>query len=177
MACSCNFNNIALAGKCCDLLIFKFSEKQFDSREIEGSHSGRFSISKQLQFISFISNYFWQSSVKSNKQARSNTHRYTDRQTVAAGAGNAPYHLLCSSLSPPSLRQAKGRVIAGDLTTTLEDKYFMKSHKQIKDESQTQQAGKRKRKITFRQSKSIGKKRGNKKNKEKIKQQTRADQI
>lgn len=30
----------------------------------------RLSISKQLQFISFRSNYFWQSSVKSNKQTR-----------------------------------------------------------------------------------------------------------
>jgi len=35
-------------------------------------------------------------------------------------------------------RLAKGKVIAGDLTTMPGDKYFMKSHKQIKDESQTQ---------------------------------------
>jgi len=43
-------------------------------------------------------------------------------------------------------RLAKGKVIAGDLTTMPGDKYFMKSHKQIKDESQTQ---KKRRKITF----------------------------
>jgi len=42
-------------------------------------------------------------------------------------------------LPPTACGLAKGKVIAGDLTTTLEDKYFMKSHKQIKDESQTQQ--------------------------------------
>jgi len=43
-------------------------------------------------------------------------------------------------------RLPKGKVIASDLTTMPGDKYFMKSHKQIKDESQTE---KKKRKITF----------------------------
>jgi len=51
-------------------------------------------------------------------------------------------------------RLAKGKVIAGDLTTMPGDKYFMKSHKQIKDESQTQK--KKRKKITFQRG---GKKR------------------
>lgn len=129
---------------------------------------GRFSISKQLQFISFISNYFWQSSVKSNKQARSN--RETDRwmdgwidrqpRPVAAGVGQRPFPFCLPCPHPSvslSLRLPKGRVIAGDLTTTLEDKYFMKSHKQIKDESQTRQRKEKEKSLS--KSKSIGKKR------------------
>lgn len=94
----CNFNNI------------QWKRRIFQSAAPSG-------ITKKLHFISFISNYFRQSSVKSNKQsARSNS------------------------------RLPKGKVIASDLTTMPGDKYFMKSHKQIKDESQTE---KKKRKITF----------------------------
>jgi len=60
--------------------IFKFRKNRVKNEKKKrecNKQTERLSISKQLQFISFISNYFWQSSVKSNKQAEDQT---LDRQ-------------------------------------------------------------------------------------------------